>query len=70
MFSNGKETLNFTLAPGASATFKWRLAILSRGYGVAEIEALAKDAGRRALSARAQPPIFLTGSVAEKVAVS
>ena len=48
VFSNGKETLNFTLAPGASATFKWRLAILSRAYGAAEIEALGKElaAGR------------------------
>ena len=48
VFSNGKDILNFTLAPGASATFKWRLAILSRGYGAAEIEALGKElaAGR------------------------
>ena len=43
VFSNGKETLNFTLAPGAPATFRWRLAILSRNAGAAEIEALAKD---------------------------
>ena len=28
-FSNGKETLNFTLEPGASATFRYRVLILS-----------------------------------------
>ena len=43
VFSNGREKLNLTLAPGASALFRWRLAILSRGYGAAEIEALAKE---------------------------
>ena len=43
VFSNGREALNFTLAPGASALFRWRFAILSRGYVQAEIEALAKD---------------------------
>ena len=43
VFSNGREALNLTLAPGASALFRWRLAILSRDYGAAEIEALAKE---------------------------
>lgn len=43
VFSNGKETLNFSLAPGASTVFRWRLAIFSRAYAAAEVEALARD---------------------------
>ncbi len=42
-FSNGKETLDFALAPKASATFRHRLVVLSRPFAAAEVEALLKD---------------------------
>ncbi len=37
-FSNGKETLNFTLEPGASATFRYRVVILGGLAGPDRIE--------------------------------
>jgi hypothetical protein len=40
--SDGKETLDFALAPGAKATFRYRVAILSKPFAAAEIEALAR----------------------------
>ncbi len=42
-FSDGKETLDFTLAPKASATFRYRLAILSRPFVASEVDALARS---------------------------
>jgi Family of unknown function (DUF6807) len=41
--SDGKETLDFALAPKASATFRHRIVILSRPFAAAEIEALWKE---------------------------
>jgi hypothetical protein len=41
--SDGKDTLDFALAPKASATFHHRIAILSRPFTAAEIEALFKE---------------------------
>jgi len=43
VFSNGRETLNFALAPRAAALFRWRVVILSRPYVPAEMEALSKE---------------------------
>ena len=40
--SDGKETLDFALAPGGKATFRYRIAILSRPFAAAEVEALAR----------------------------
>jgi len=40
VFSNGKETLNFTLEPGASATFRYRVLILS---GPVKPDAIEKE---------------------------
>jgi hypothetical protein len=42
-FSDGKEVFDFTLPPQASALFAYRIAILSRPFEAAEIEALARD---------------------------
>jgi len=39
VFSNGKEELNFTLPAGKSATFKYRIVILSDAAAPAKIEA-------------------------------
>jgi Family of unknown function (DUF6807) len=41
--SDGKETLDFSLAPGASATFRYRVAIVSRPFATADIERLSKE---------------------------
>jgi hypothetical protein len=41
--SEGKETLDFSLAPEGSATFRHRIAILSRPFAAADIEALARE---------------------------
>ena len=38
VFSNGKEKLNFTLDPGKSVTFRYRLAILSGPTSAEEVE--------------------------------
>ena len=38
VFSEGKETFNFALAPGQSATFKYRVLILSRAAKSDELE--------------------------------
>jgi methane monooxygenase PmoA-like len=38
VFSNGKQTLNFALEPGQSATFKYRVLILSRAATPDELE--------------------------------
>jgi len=46
VFSNGKETLNFTLAPGASTTFRHRLVILPGPF--------SKERAEREASAFAQ----------------
>ncbi len=44
IFSNGKEALNFSLKPGASVTFRYRVALLSgREPAAAEMNALADD---------------------------
>jgi hypothetical protein len=43
VFSNGQQRLDFTIAPRASALFRWRIAILSRSYAAAEMEALSKE---------------------------
>ena len=42
-FSDGKETLDFKLPPRGSATFRYRLAILSRPFDAAQVEALFKE---------------------------
>lgn len=41
IFSNGKETLNLTLKPGQSVTFKYRIAIASKDLSNETINALA-----------------------------
>jgi hypothetical protein len=41
-FTNGKETLNLTVKPGAPVTFRYRVLILSGSVPAAEIEAEAK----------------------------
>ena len=38
VFSNGKETLNFTLEPGQSGTFKYRVLVLSGGTTAGDLE--------------------------------
>jgi hypothetical protein len=38
VFSEGKQTLNFALAPGQSATFKYRVLIISRAAKPDELE--------------------------------
>lgn len=43
VFSNGKETLNYSLAPGQSVTFKYRVSVASKNMEAAEIEALSKE---------------------------
>jgi hypothetical protein len=43
VFSEGKETLNLKLAAGASATFRYRVAVLSQGFTASAIEALYKE---------------------------
>jgi hypothetical protein len=46
IFSNGKETLNFTLQPRTSVTFRYRVVIASnQDLGTAEMNAMAKDFG-------------------------
>jgi hypothetical protein len=50
-FTSGKETLDFTLPPRGSALFGYRLAVLSRPFAAAEIEALARDFALTALPA-------------------
>jgi Methane oxygenase PmoA len=40
--SDGKETLDFSLAPRAAATFRHRVAILSRPFAAGDIDALSK----------------------------
>jgi hypothetical protein len=42
-FSDGKETLDFKLPPRGSATFRYRLAILTRPFDAAQVEALSKE---------------------------
>jgi hypothetical protein len=44
--SDGKDTLDFALAPKASATFRHTIAILSRPFAAADIERLWKDTNR------------------------
>src|SRR5262245_44155953 len=41
--SDGKETLDFSLAPKASATFRHRIAILSRPFAADEIDGLSRE---------------------------
>lgn len=41
--SDGKEALDFSLAPKGSVTFRHRIAILSRPFAAADIEALAEE---------------------------
>jgi Methane oxygenase PmoA len=41
--SDGKETLDFSLAPRASATFRHRVAILSRSFAAGEIDELSRE---------------------------
>lgn len=43
VFSNGKEELNFRLAPGHSTTFRYRVLILSGARTPAEIETCYRD---------------------------
>lgn len=43
IFSNGKDVLNYSLQPGKSATFKYRISIASKDMKSSEIEALFKD---------------------------
>lgn len=43
VFSKGKEEMNFSLAKGESATFRYRVAIFSGEPSVEEIEKLSKD---------------------------
>ena len=40
IFSNGRETMNFTLEPGASATFRYRIVVLE---GKAPAERLERE---------------------------
>jgi len=47
IFSNGKETLNYTLKPGGSVTFRYRVSIASRDMNAPEIDALSKDFQRQ-----------------------
>lgn len=47
VFSNGKETLNYSLQPGGLATFKYRISIASKDMQATEIEALSKDFQKR-----------------------
>jgi len=42
-FSDGKQTLDFTLAPRAAATFRYQVAVLSQPFAAASVEALAKE---------------------------
>jgi hypothetical protein len=44
--SDGKDTLDFSLAPKASATFRHTIAILSRSFAAADIEGLWKETTR------------------------
>jgi hypothetical protein len=44
--SGGKQTLNFTLAPGASASFRYRLDVLPGPFARERAEALARDFAR------------------------
>jgi hypothetical protein len=47
IFSNGKETLNFTLQPHASVTVRYRVVIASnQDLGDTEMNAIATDFGR------------------------
>jgi hypothetical protein len=39
VFTNGRQSLNFSLAPGQSATFRYRILILSGAAGDPDIEA-------------------------------
>ena len=41
--SDGKQSLDFALGPKASATFRYRVAILSRPFAAGEIEELSRD---------------------------
>ena len=41
IFSNGKETLNFSVKPHASATFHYRVVIASHDISAAQMNALA-----------------------------
>ena len=43
IFSNGKEELNFSIAPGQNATFRYRILILSKIASAEEIEDAYKD---------------------------
>jgi hypothetical protein len=47
IFSNGKETLNFSLKPGGAVTFKYRISIASKNMNPSEVEALSKDFQKR-----------------------
>ena len=47
VFSNGKETLNYSLQPGGSVTFKYRVSIASKNMKPSEVEALSKDFQKR-----------------------
>jgi methane monooxygenase PmoA-like len=46
VFSNGKEELNFRLAPGQATTFRYRVLILSRTATPDQIEAYYRDFAR------------------------
>jgi hypothetical protein len=43
VFSNGKEELNFRLAPGQATTFRYRVLILSRTATPDQIETYYRD---------------------------
>ncbi len=43
VFSNGRETLNYTLKAGESVTFRYRISVASKDMPASEAEALSRD---------------------------
>ncbi|MBD0279261.1 MAG: PmoA family protein, partial [Flavisolibacter sp.] len=43
VFSNGKEELNFTLSPGASTTFRYRVVVTSDKLTMADMNKMTED---------------------------